>query len=192
MAALVTRNSMRKRPNNSLKRTCADAVSSSSNRRGRAGRLAQALGPVIERCISVEHPGWLALREALWPGSQRKEHLAEMASFLVEPKRFLQLVAKSSEGMPIGLAEASIRSDYVNGTATSPVAFLEGLFVVPEQRGKGVATALVVEVVSWARVHGCRELASDAPIKNEASQAVHRALGFRETERVVYFSRPLT
>ena len=33
--------------------------------------------------------------------------------------------------------------------------------------------------------------AVDALIDNEVSQRAHRALGFRETERVVYFARSL-
>ena len=38
---------------------------------------------------------------------------------------------------------------------------------------------------------GCREFASDAALGNELSHAVHRSLGFRETERVVYFRKLL-
>ena len=51
--------------------------------------------------------------------------------------------------------------------------------------------ALCLLADDWARARGCRELASDALIDNEISQRTHRALGFRETERVVYFTRPL-
>jgi aminoglycoside 6'-N-acetyltransferase I len=35
------------------------------------------------------------------------------------------------------------------------------------------------------------ELASDADIANAVSHATHRALGFQETERVVYFRKVL-
>jgi len=35
--------------------------------------------------------------------------------------------------LPIGFVEASLRSEYVNGTSTSPVAFLKGLYVVPQK-----------------------------------------------------------
>jgi aminoglycoside 6'-N-acetyltransferase I len=34
-------------------------------------------------------------------------------------------------------------------------------------------------------------LASDALLDNGASHAMHRALGFEETERVVFFRKPL-
>lgn len=57
--------------------------------------------------------------------------------------------------------------------------------------GCGPARALVAEVEQWAREQGCSELASDAALWNAAAQAVHRALGFEETERVVYFRRTI-
>lgn len=113
-----------------------------------------------------------------------------MAAFLAQPQRYAQFVAYDA-GQPVGLAEAALRSDYVNGAETSLVAFLEGLYVVPDSRTKGVARSLLQEVIRWAREQGCRELASDALLENTSSHAVHRALGFQETERVVFFRRLL-
>jgi aminoglycoside 6'-N-acetyltransferase I len=114
-----------------------------------------------------------------------------MAAFAADPRRYGQFVAYSASREAIGLAEASIRSDYVNGTQSSPVAVLEGLYVVPAARRSGVAASLVREVCEWARARNCTELASDALLDNAASHAVHRALGFGETERVVFFRRRL-
>jgi len=108
-----------------------------------------------------------------------------------DPGRFVQFVALSTSNNPVGLAEAAIRTDYVNGTATSPVAFLEGLYVVPEARRQGIAAALITTVERWARDRGCRELASDALLDNEPGHRAHRALGFEETERVVYFRKAI-
>ena len=79
----------------------------------------------------------------------------------------------------------------MNGTQSSPVIFLEGLYVIPELRRQGVARTLVAEVARWARACGCSELASDALLENAASHAAHRALGFAETERVVFFRKRL-
>lgn len=79
----------------------------------------------------------------------------------------------------------------MNGTRSSPVAFLEGLYVVPEARRHGVARVLVEAVEGWARERGCVELASDARIDNRVGRAVHRALGPEETERVVFFRKDL-
>jgi len=112
-----------------------------------------------------------------------------MEEFSARPERFAQFLARSSAAEAIGLAEASVRTDYVNGTERSPVAFLEGLYVAPQHRGKGVARLLVAAVEGWARERGIEELASDTQLLNVQSQAVHGALGFTETERVVYFRK---
>lgn len=145
----------------------------------------------IEPCASPGHPGWLRLRQALWPEAGREEHLLEMATFAADPQRYGQFIAYSPSHEAIGLAEVSLRSDHVNGTHTSPVAFLEGLYVVPQARRKGVAAALVEAACAWARRAGCREIASDAVLENSIGHVVHRALGFEETERVVFFRRTL-
>ena len=101
------------------------------------------------------------------------------------------LLAHDEGDAAVGFVEASIRNDYVNGTETSPVAFIEGLYVEPTQRRRGVARALVAEIVAWGKARGCSELASDSPIGNVEAHAFHRALGFAETERVVCFCKPL-
>ena len=146
---------------------------------------------MIERCTSVQQDGWLSLRQALWSHCTREQHLTEMSLFCARPERYAQFVAYASSGKAIGFIEAAVRTDYVNGTHSSPVAFLEGIYVVPEARQKGVARALVAEVERWALTVGCREFASDASVENQSSHSVHRALGFQETERVVFFRKPL-
>lgn len=134
---------------------------------------------------------WLGLRSALWPDTSEADHQEEMAAFVADPARYGQFMAYADDGTPVGLAEVSVRTDYVNGTGTSPVAFLEGLYVAPAARRQGVARALLLEVRAWARARGCQELASDTDLENTLSQAVHSRLGFTETERVVYFRMAL-
>jgi aminoglycoside 6'-N-acetyltransferase I len=145
----------------------------------------------IERCSSLDQPGWLQMRVALWPDATADEHRGYMAISLAQPERFLQLMMYDEKRQPIGFIEGSIRSDYVNGTETSPVGFVEGVYVIPAMRRHGVARRLFDAIGDWAKARGCRELASDALLENEASQRAHRALGFKETERVVYFSKTL-
>lgn len=146
---------------------------------------------VIQRCASLDQPGWLEFRLALWPDATADDHRGYMAISLAQPERFLQLMMYDDRRMPVGFIEGSIRADYVNGTETSPVGFVEGVYVTPAWRCRGVARALFNAIGDWARARGCRELASDALLENEASQRAHRALGFREAERVVYFVRRL-
>lgn len=132
-------------------------------------------------------PDWLSLRSSLWPDGTETEHLHYMADALA--RGHCVRLALTPDGCAVGFIEASRRVDYVNGTSTSPVAFLEGLYVTPSARRQGVARALVDEVERWAAAQGCSELASDSPIENVKAHAAHRALGFEETERVVYFRR---
>ena len=131
------------------------------------------------------------MRVALWPDATADEHRGYMAISLAQPERFLQLMIYDENRQPIGFIEGSIRSDYVNGTESSPVGFVEGVYVVPALRRQGVARRLFEAIGDWAKARGCRELASDALLENESSQSAHRALGFKETERVVYFSKTL-
>lgn len=114
-----------------------------------------------------------------------------MSAFLAEPARFAQFVEYDSSGSPVGVIEVSLRTDYVNGADTSPTAFLEGIYVVPEARRSGIARRLIAEVERWALRVGCTELASDARLENTSSHAMHAALGFVETERVVFFKKEL-
>jgi aminoglycoside 6'-N-acetyltransferase I len=134
---------------------------------------------------------WLNLRLALWPDTSDDDHRGEIAQILEHAATTLNIIAREDDGTPIGFAEAGLRHDYVNGTDTSPVAFLEGIFVVPMARGRGVARALVAAIEDWARQMGCTEFASDALEDNTASHAMHKALGFEETERVVFFRKVL-
>jgi aminoglycoside 6'-N-acetyltransferase I len=143
-------------------------------------------------CKSIHQPGWLMLREQLWPHCSRARHLEQMSGFLAAPHRYAQYIAQDAGGVPIGFVEAALRYDYVNGTSSSPVAFLEGIYVVPAARRQGVARVLVACVEQWARGVGCTEFASDADLNNLHSQRMHQALGFQETERVVCFRKPLS
>ena len=125
---------------------------------------------------------WLTLRATLWG-----EEAGDPADLPEGDGNFVAL----ADDRVIGFAEAAVRQDYVNGCDGSPVLFLGGLFVDPGHRRRGVARALIAAVADWGRARGCSEFASDAELDNTDSHAMHRALGFVETERVVYFRREL-
>jgi aminoglycoside 6'-N-acetyltransferase I len=149
----------------------------------------EAFGVRIETCSDADLPRWVSLRIALWPDEDADAMQREAPGMLVDAD-LLVLVARDGEAV-IGFAEAAIRRDYVNGCETSPVAFVEGIYVTPVARGRGVARALIAGIARWAREKGVSELASDALLDNAASHAMHKALGFSETERVVYFRKAL-
>src|SRR5438128_1926030 len=73
------------------------------------------------------------------------------------------------------------------GCDSSPVGYIEALWVDAAMRRKGVADRLVAAALDWCRERGLTELCSDTQIDNLVSQAVHRRLGFEETERLVTY-----
>ncbi|MBE7494544.1 MAG: GNAT family N-acetyltransferase [Verrucomicrobiaceae bacterium] len=133
---------------------------------------------------------WTALRSLLWPDASNSadvRHYFQRA----KPLDGITFVAESPEGMLCGFAELSIRREYVEGATTTPVAYLEGLFVLPSFRQKGIARQLIEASERWAREQGCLEFASDTVLSNEVSISVHVACGFTEVERAVAFIKTL-
>jgi len=139
----------------------------------------------VVHATAADREAWATLRRALWPDADN----SDIARMLKEPARFAAFIARGTIGGAIGFAEASLRHDYVNGCDTSPVGFLEGIYVVPLFRRQGVATSLVRAVERWTIAQGASELASDALINNVDGHRMHAALGFQETERVVGFRK---
>lgn len=127
---------------------------------------------------------WLELRNALWPAS-RHDHEAEIAGHLANaPESELCLLAELPGRGVVGFAEVRLR-EYAEGCLSSPVGYLEGIFVRAGHRAAGVGRALVEAAEAWARTKGCSEMASDREWDNEASGAFHAALGFTEVDRIV-------
>ncbi len=145
----------------------------------------------IERCTNRTLAAWVALRHSLWPDSGEGELRAEAETFLRRRRRAVAFLVRTADGDVVGFAEATLRTDYVNGCKSSPVAFLEGLYVRPDCRRRGAARLLCHAVEDWAMGLGRTELASDTWLDNIGSQRVHAAFRFEETERVVYFRKPL-
>jgi len=104
---------------------------------------------------------WERLRCELWPDG-REDHAREIAAFfagtLQEPEAVL--VAENSESQVIAFAELLIRTD-LPMLKGQPVGYVEGMYVVPEARGLGVARALLQASRDWARAQNCTAFASD-------------------------------
>lgn len=94
-------------------------------------------------------------------------------------------------GAAVGFAQCQLRHDYVEGTSTSPVGFLEGLWVEEAHQRQGVATQLVHACEDWARSMGCTEFGSDCELDNDGSLAFHLACGFEEVNRTIWFAKKL-
>ena len=136
---------------------------------------------------------WVQMRQALWPYASAAEHDAQAVRFFTGSSRepLAVLVAEGSQGRLVGFAEVSIRA-YAEGCDTDSVGYLEGWYVDPGVRGRGVGRALVGVAERWAQSRGCREFASDAEADNDASALAHRALGFTDVGLVRCFRKSLS
>ena len=139
---------------------------------------------IAVRAASVVDAGaWRDMRCALWPGAD-EDHASEVERFFTTGVRNLLAVLMAFDaGRPVGFAELSIRN-CAEGCETDRVAYLEGWYVAPHARRRGVGRALVEAAEVWGRAQGCTEFASDTEIDNAVSAAAHHALGFAETERL--------
>jgi len=152
-------------------------------------------GPMDETVFTIRQMGvpdrakWADMRVALWPDESAPEH-ARMIDELLDDREAINLVAEAANGETVGFAEIAVRK-YANGCDTRPVAFLEGVWVRPQFRRRGIGARLLARAEELLAARGFRELGSDASIDNGASHAAHRAWGFSETERVVYFRKIL-
>lgn len=145
---------------------------------------------LVRPLASADRAAWLHCRRVLWPETPDVRHQAQMDALVSLRSGIAVAVFEDKRGL-VGLAEARLRVDYVNGCTTSPVAFLDGIFVEKGARRRGAGRLLVAAVADWARRSGCHELASDADLTNAVSHRMHEALGFEETERVVFFRKRL-
>ena len=93
--------------------------------------------------------------------------------------------------IPVGFAQCQLRHDYVEGCETSPVGFLEGIYVDAAHRRSGLARSLLAACEDWARSLGCTEFASDCELDNHDSLAWHLKAGFEEVNRTIWFAKKL-
>lgn len=129
------------------------------------------------------------LAAQLWPHHSASEMEAEMTELLklCDAAAFLAY----DEETAVGFAQCSLRHDYVEGTDSSPVGYLEGIYVAEACRGRGIAKALLAACEHWAREQGCAEFASDCELDNTASLRFHLNVGFQEANRIICFTKKL-
>ncbi len=92
---------------------------------------------------------------------------------------------------PIGFAQCQLRHDYVEGTDSSPVGYLEGIFIRDGYRKQGYARELLAKCEAWAKGMGCSEFASNCELTNTGSLAFHLHMGFEEANRIICFTKRL-
>ena len=144
---------------------------------------------MIRKAISVDSRSLAELAVQMWDGHTVDELQAEFAETINSEQSafFLKFV----DNMPIGFAQCDLRTDYVEGTESSPVGYLEGIFVKEEYRKNGYAGELLCACEMWAKNMGCTEFASDCELDNIGSLKFHMAMGFEEANRIICFTKKI-
>ena len=144
---------------------------------------------MIKRAEIQDAGDLAALAVRMWTDHAPDELAAEFRKLIMSDDAacFLKYIG----GQPAAFAQCQLRHDYVEGTDSSPVGYLEGIFVSEAYRRKGVAAELLAACEHWAKEKGCTEFASDCELDNEDSLRFHKALGFEEANRIVCFRKDL-
>jgi len=129
----------------------------------------------------------LALK--LWPDNNRDSLRSELQDLIESEKDviYISLV----DNCCVGFIQVSIRYDYVEGSNSSPVGYIEGIFIEENHRNKGISKELVRQGEEWSKSLGCSEIASDTELNNLASQEFHKRIGFKEAGRIVAFIKEI-
>ncbi len=130
-----------------------------------------------------------SLALSLWSSHGYEDLKAEMEKIILD-KNAIVLIYFQDEKY-IGFAQCQLRFDYVEGTKTSPVGYLEGVYVDSMYHRQGIAKKLLAECEIWAREKGCSEFASDCEIDNIESLNFHLGVGFIEANRNIHFKKRL-
>jgi len=144
-------------------------------------RIRPPAAPSVRPLTPADHAAWIGLRQALWLGSDATTLAAEAGTLLTDPQRFgalryAVLLAVDGE-RPTGFVEVSLRDD-LPAFAGRTVGYVEGVYVAPPHRRRGLGQALIEAAAGWARAQGAAELASDILPDNPASLDFHRRVGF--------------
>lgn len=144
---------------------------------------------MIYKATEKDQAALARLAGILWEGHSLQELALDFSNLLKSPEAACFLAEES--GTPVGFAQCQLRHDYVEGTRTSPVGYLEGIFVLPEFRSHGLARQLLSACEGWAREQGCQEFASDCELASTDSLSFHLKAGFTEANRVICFTKRL-
>jgi len=128
---------------------------------------------------------WTNLAIMLFPESTFEDELKFHKEILELEKEVGFLYQKDDKY--VGFMNISIRSDYVNGTDTSPVVYIEAIYVLSEYRQYGIGRKFIEHAEQYAKQMGITQLASDCIIDNTLSENFHKNCGFIEKERVICF-----
>ena len=144
---------------------------------------------MVAKAKEIDRKAIAELAIQMWESHSIEELMNEISEHMKDEDA--QFFVKWMGNEPIGFAQCQLRYDYVEGTGSSPVGYLEGIFVEKEFRHRGFAKELLLECEKWSKEKGCTEFASDCELDNEVSFRFHMAMGFLEAGRIICFKKEL-
>ncbi len=145
----------------------------------------------IRLAQNADHLDVARMRTSLWPEASFEEHFRELENGPVGTLPSVSFVAHFADGGIIGFVDVGLRSHADGCDPARPVGFIEGWFVDPSFRRRGIGAALIRAAESWASSQGCVEMASDTWIDHNESELAHLALGFEIVDRCIHFRKRL-
>jgi len=130
-------------------------------------------------------PLWKKMREDVYSLINDEFHNLEMNLITNRSDWYCYFIV-NYQNQILGFVELSSRN-VVDGCLTSPVAYIEGLYLEKDYRGSGVGTNVVKSIKNWCKEHGFSELGTDTELSNIEAQNFFRSTGFQETYRIVEF-----
>ena len=128
---------------------------------------------------------WKEMREDVYGSLEDEFHEKEMKQIFSSDDWFCYFL-ENENGQITGFAELSSRN-IVDGCLSSPVAYLEGLYLKKEYRGMGQGREAMNAIKNWCKNKGFTELGMDTELANINAQKFFKAMGLQETYRIVQF-----
>jgi GNAT superfamily N-acetyltransferase len=139
--------------------------------------------------IITAEPGhlhaWLEMATDLWPDYIAAD-LEKVYHEIMTSEKF-EILLYQHENLQVGFIYLSLRTDYVEGSDSTPTGYIEGIYVKPDFRKKRIAGALYLAGETWAKQRGCSQMGSDIYIDNTVSYDFHTHIGFKEAGRLIAF-----
>jgi len=145
---------------------------------------------IIRKIKKEDFNAWLEMGLMLWPKHSKAELKKEFEDFL-KSKYEVTFICKDAEDNYVGFINLSLKHEYVPGATSSPVGYIEGIFIKEQYRKKGVARKLIDVGEEWAKSNGCNEIGSDTELHNKSSKVFHKKVGFKDEDILVHFIKKI-
>jgi aminoglycoside 6'-N-acetyltransferase I len=142
---------------------------------------------MIRQATTNDFDQWLRMRKLLYPECSQEELLSEIEKIFYEKSvvgelDYVVFVYEIETNTLGGFIETSIRQN-VSKCESSPVGYIESLYVDTDIRRNGIGRDLVSESEKWIIEKNCTEFAVDTDPEEKGTIEFYLSCGFTEVER---------